>query len=410
MKTLVVSQYFWPENFRINDLVAELKARGHEVTVLTGLPNYPAGRWFDGFGLSSIGSKCRNGVKVVRVPMIRRMSGHGWQLSLNYLSYAVAASVLGPLLCRGHYDVVFVYEPSPFTVGIPASVMRWLKRAPMLFWVQDLWPESLSATGAVRSKMALSLVAKMVRAIYRRCDRVLVQSEGFIAPAIAAGADPASVRYFPNWAEDFYAPVEVAEGAAERAELPDGFRLVFGGNMGAAQSLETILEAAEILKDEQDIKWVMIGDGRRKAWMEEEARKRGLSNVQFFSRKPVEQMPRYFALADVLLATLRPDPVFAQTVPSKVQSYLACGRPVVAALDGEGARLVREAGAGLAVAAGDATALAEAVRHLYQMEPHQRAEMGRAGRAYYETHFLRKRLVDRLEGWMRELVEPGESR
>jgi len=407
MKILIVSQYFWPENFRINDLARELKDRGHQVTVLTGIPNYPVGRWFEGYGIASCGQENWEGVRIVRVPMVRRMSGRGWQLALNYMSYAVAASLLGPLWCRGRFDVVFAYEPSPFTVGIPALVMRRLKRAPMMFWVQDLWPESLKAAGAVRSKFILKAVGRMVRWIYTRCNLVLVQSEAFIEPAVAAGAVSERIHYFPNWAEDFYRPVTLVEGAPERAEMPDGFRVMFAGNMGEAQSLQTILGAAERLRNDRDIHWIMIGDGRRKEWMQEEAAKRGLDRIHFPGSFAAQRMPFFFSQAEALLVTLKQDETFARVVPSKVQSYMACGRPIVAALDGEGRRVIEMAHAGIAAAAEDAQGLADAVLHLYNLKPSERQAMGGAGQAYYEAHFKRDLLVNQLEQWMRELAEEG---
>ena len=409
MNILIVTQYFQPESFRINDLAQQLKTRGHTVTVLTGLPNYPTGHWFDGYGLTSCGRENWEGIDIIRVPMMRRMSARSWQLALNYLSYAVTASLLGPILCRGHFDIVFAYEPSPFTVGIPAATMRWVKKAPMMFWVQDLWPESLIATGSVHSHTVLKLVGRMVRAIYRRCDQVLLQSEAFVEPAVTAGADKSRIRFFPNWAEEFYQPVELSENATERREMPEGFRVAFAGNLGAAQSLEIIVEAAEQLRDIGSIQWVMIGEGRRKKWMQDEVKERGLENViHFLGRKPSALMPQYFALADVLLATLRPEPVFSLTIPSKIQTYLACARPIVAALDGEGARIINESGSGIAVDAGDAEGLAKAVKQLYETSSTERYLMGKQGRIYYEQHFEREMLVDRLESWMREILRKQE--
>ena len=405
MNILVVSQYFWPENFRINDLVQELKARGHDLTVLTGLPNYPTGQWFSGYGLSAVGRNSWNKVNVVRVPVMRRMSAKGWQLALNYLSFAFSASLFGPMLCRGKFDLIFVFEPSPFTVGVPGMVMRKIKRAPMLFWVQDLWPESLIATGAVRSQTILTIVGRMVRAIYRRCDQVLVQSMGFIEPAVKAGARRENIRYFPNWAEDFYHPFKLSPNAAQFSEVPEGFCIIFAGNLGTAQSLETIIGAAELLRNINGIQWVVIGDGRRHDWMKSEIRRKGLDQtVHFLGRKPPEEMPKYFALADVLLATLRAEPVFSLTIPSKIQTYLACGRPIVAALDGEGARIINESGGGIAVNAGDAAGLARAVKQMYDMSPQERNLIAKKARIYYEDHFDRKKLVQQLEHWMQESV------
>jgi len=407
LKILVVSQYFWPEQFRINDLVQGLKERGHDVTVLTGMPNYPGGKLFDGYSWWKKRHEQFDGVPVYRVPLFLRRQGRGWQLALNYLSFVLFGCLLAPWYFRKHdFDVIFVFEPSPFTVGLPAILMRRLKRAPLLFWVQDLWPESLSAAGAVRSPAILGQVGRMVRWMYQRCDRVLVQSEAFTEPAIQAGARADDIRYYPNWAESFYRPLARSEADTQGVMLPEGFRVLFAGNLGEAQSLDTIVAAAGLLKHEVAIQWVIVGDGRRGSWMRDEVKRQGLEqHVCFTGSFSAEAMPGFFAAADALLVTLKADEVFAQTIPSKVQSYMACGRPLVAALNGEGARIIQESGGGVAVAAGDAGALAAAVLELYNMSPDERTHMALSARAYYDSQFERDMLVERLEAWMRELQE-----
>jgi colanic acid biosynthesis glycosyl transferase WcaI len=270
--------------------------------------------------------------------------------------------------------------------------------------VQDLWPESLSATGAVNSGFLLGLVGLVVRWIYRGSDLILAQSQAFFSSIEKYGGAAEKLVYFPNSAADFYRPVTVEAGAAERTLLPRGFRLTFAGNIGAAQDFETILSAAELLKDYQELHWIILGDGRRRAWVEEQVGARGLTGtVHLLGRYPEEAMPRFFALADALLVTLRKEPIFALTIPSKVQSYLACGRPIVAALDGEGARVVEESFAGLAGPAGDPEALAANVLALYRLSQSERRAMGLRGRAYFEQHFEPERLLDRLEELMREV-------
>jgi glycosyltransferase involved in cell wall biosynthesis len=251
----------------------------------------------------------------------------------------------------------------------------------------------------------LNAVGRLVRFIYRRCDRVLVQSRRFVEPVAAAGARPEDVRYLPNWAESLYRPLELEPEAPERSEVPPGFRVVFGGNIGAAQSFETILEAAERLRGLPAVHWVVLGDGHRRAWVEAEVRRRGLeAAVHLLGSRPVGAMPRYFALADVLLVTLRRDPIFELTIPTKLQSYLACGRAVMAALDGEGARVVEEAGAGLTCPAEDPAALADGIRRLHAAGDAHRRMLGRRGREYFEAHFERERLVTRTEELMAEVV------
>ncbi len=345
-------------------------------------------------------------MRVIRVPLLPRGNGGAVRLALNFSSFALFASLLAPLLCRGAYDAILVYEPSPITVGLPAVVLKWTKRAPLLFWVQDLWPENLAATGMVRAPWVLDLVARFARFVYRRSDLVLVQSEAFTAPITALGIEAAKILYYPNSAESIYRPVPVEMPPPPgQLPLPDGFRVMFAGNIGAAQDFETILGAAELTREERNVHWTIVGDGRMHSWVASEIARRGLAGtVHLLGRHPMESMPPLFARADALLVTLRNEPVFALTIPSKLQSYLACGRPILAALDGEGARVVRESGAGVAVRAGDARALAAAALELARMPRAEREAMGERGRRYFERHFERELLLARLEGWMADLV------
>lgn len=406
MKILLVTQYFWPENFRINDVALGLIERGHALTVLTGKPNYPSGRFFPGYGFLGRASEDFHGAAVRRVPLVPRGAGGALRLALNYASFACAATLLGPLLCRERYDAIFVYEPSPITVGLPALWLKRLRGSPVLFWVQDLWPESLLATGAIRSPALLGLVARLVRFIYRGCDRILAQSRAFVAPIQALGVEAERILYYPNSAESLYRPAVPGPQARADAGLPAGFVVMFAGNIGAAQDFETIIQAADRLKSHDDIHWVILGEGRTLPWVEQQVTGRGLVRTfHLLGPHPVEAMPRFFAMADAMLVTLRKEPIFGLTIPSKVQSYLACGRPILAGLDGEGARVVVEAGVGLAVPAQDPQALAGAVLALARMDARAREAMGASGRAYFEAHFEREMLLDRLEGWLRQVSD-----
>ena len=396
MRILVLSQYFWPENFRINDVVEGLASRGHQVTVYTGLPNYPTGSFFDGYSAFGPFTGDFHGVKVRRVPLIPRGKGGSVRLALNYLSHALMATLLAPF--QPKCDVILVFEPSPMTIGVPARALRALKGAPLVFWVQDLWPESLSATGAVRSRMVLALVDRLIKWVYRGCDRVLVQSEAFIPSVEAHGVPRERIRYLPNSAEAFYRKMK----PEPESELPPGFRVMYAGNIGAAQDFATILAAAERLRDEKHIQWIVLGDGRMRGWVEGEVKRRSLANVHLLGQRPPESMPRYFAHADVLLATLARQPIFAYTIPSKIQSYLACGRPVIAAMEGEGGRIIRSAGAGWAVPPEDPAALAEAVRAASRLARSELDAMGNRGEAWFREHFEREKLLSRLESFLQE--------
>ncbi|MFO0524182.1 MAG: glycosyltransferase family 4 protein [bacterium] len=415
MKLLVVTQYFHPENFRINDLVEGMVARGHEVTVLTGLPNYPGGRWHDGYRpLFGPWRERLFGASVIRVPMMARGRAAGWRLALNYLSFAFAASTIGALRAHGRYDAIFVFEPSPVTVGIPATVCRALTGAPILFWVLDLWPESVVAASGLRARWARGPVDALTRWRYRRCDRVLAQSRAFFGPLERQGVTAAQLRYFPSWAESVYRPVdrEVASRGNGIAPLtpvlPAGFKVLFAGNIGVAQDFPTILAAAERLRERRDIHWVIAGDGRMRGWVQEEIERRRLGRtVRLLGALPMADMPNLFARVDALLVTLRDEPIFALTIPGKIQSYLACGRPVIAALNGEGADVIRRARAGVACNAEDPEALARAVVQMAALPAAEREAIGARARACYLAQFDREQAFRQLERWMAELRKPG---
>jgi colanic acid biosynthesis glycosyl transferase WcaI len=398
MNILIVTNHFWPENFIINILARGLHNRGHKVTVLSGIPNYPKGHFFPGYGVFQKRIDNYQGIKVLHVPLIPRGQGNPLRLVLNYASFALCGSLLAPFWCRDKFDAILVYETSPITVGLPAIALKRLRSIPIVFWVQDLWPESLSATGAVHSPLILALVAILVRWIYQECDIILCQSRAFAPSIHNLGGDPERIVYFPNSAEEFYQPVTLTAEAPERALIPPGFCLMFAGNIGAAQDFGTILAALERLRDYPDIHLVVFGDGRMRPWVESQVAERGLGGqVHLLGRYPPQAMPGFFSLASALLVTLKREPIFALTIPSKVQPYLACGRPIVAALDGEGAGAIREAGAGLTCPAGDPVALAQTILAMYQLSEAERQTMGSQGRAYFEAHFESEMLLNRLE-------------
>jgi colanic acid biosynthesis glycosyl transferase WcaI len=315
VRLLVVSQYFWPEDFRINELVSELVRRGHDITVLTGKPNYPDGSVFPEFRKDPEGFSTYHGARIVRVPMLARGRG-AIRLSLNYASYAASATLFGALRLAGdHFDAVFVFEPSPVTVGFPAITLRGLKRWPVAFWVLDQWPETLAAVGAVKSRLGLRLAGGLVSFIYSRCDLILAQSRSMVRQIRKYCGDTKRVVYFPNWAESAY----VAESAVPAPEVPawrGSFTVMFAGNVGESQNFPAILDAAERLRSNNDIRWVIVGHGRASAWVKEEVDRRGLQkNFLLLGRFPLERMPSFYRHADALLVSLKSDPIFSMTVP-----------------------------------------------------------------------------------------------
>ena len=402
VRLLVVTQYFWPENFRINDLVSELVRRGHQVTVLTGVPNYPDGQVFTAFKSDASQFSRYAGAYVHRVPMLPRGKG-GMRLFLNYLTFAISASTVGVWKLRGlHFDAIFAYEPSPITVGLPAVTLRRTKNASLLFWVQDLWPETLQAVGAVNSPLLLSVVGKLVSFIYMRCDVILAQSKSFIPQILKYAPSGSRVLFFPNWSEKMPASDEV-NLAPEVPSETDRFTVMFAGNIGDAQDFPAILAAAERLKG-YAIRWLIVGDGRMASWVLEEINKRELQDqVLMLGRFPSERMPSFFRHADALLVSLKDESIFGMTIPSKLQTYLSAGIPVIAMLNGEGSDVVRESGSGITCGAGDHEGLAKAVLKLSKATPEERLEMGRTGQELSQREFDRDTLINRLEGWIGEL-------
>jgi len=300
------------------------------------------------------------------------------------------------------FDVIFIYAPSPILQAIPAIFIGWLKGCPVVLWVQDLWPESLAATGHVSNRPILKMVEWVVRFIYRHADLLLVQSRAFEAP-IRALASSTPIAYFPNSVDETFAVPASGEVPAVDG-LNAVFSVMFAGNVGVAQAVEVIVEAAFLLRGNADIHFVVLGEGSRWEWMKQEAQRQDLSNLHLPGRFPVETMPGFMQQASALLVTLADREIFKATIPSKVQAYLAAGRPILACLNGEGADLVTEAGAGLAVPAEDASALAEAILRLYRMPAGEREAMGERGRLYYAQHFSHDMLVEQLIGHLQSVM------
>ncbi|MFD2648773.1 glycosyltransferase family 4 protein [Devosia albogilva] len=405
LRVLLFSQYYWPENFIINDVVSDLRANGCEVTVLTGQPNYPDGDTFQGYRAWRFGRQRHpQGYEIVRVPVVPRKKG-GLRRVLNYASFILGAALLGPLLLRRqNFDVVFVYAVSPILQALPAILVSRIKGAALVIWVQDLWPDTLRSTGAVKSEGVINAVARVARFIYRRSDLLLAQSKGFVNPIQKVAGPGVPVLVHPNPGR------ELGEIDKEPPlQLDAGFNIVFAGNLGEAQSLQTILEAAERVNEPQ-CRFVIVGSGSRTAWLQSEIVSRGLeSRVRLVGRYPASAMPAILHQASALLVTLARSENLALTVPSKVPVYLAAGRPILASLDGEAGEIIAEAGAGFTVPAEDAAALAKAVDKLIRMTPLERTEMGNAGRAYFEARLAPKKLALQLERHLKQAVATRRS-
>lgn len=401
LRVLVVSQYFWPESFLVNDVVEDLQAIDCEITVLTGQPNYPEGRIFPGYSALGSGRASSPGqYDLFRVPVVPRGSG-GLRRVANYLSFVVSAASLGLFLLRGkRFDVVFVYAVSPILQALPAIILARVKRAALVVWVQDLWPDTLKSTGYVTNERVLGWVGTMTRYIYRQCDLILAQSIGFVAKIRELADSPVAIEVHYNPGQRQPAGSDMV---GDGPQLPEGFNVVFAGNLGTAQSLETVLDAAEILGDTA-CQFVIVGSGSRSEWLVAEVARRDLANVHILGRFPTQTMPAIFNQASALLVTLARSENLALTIPSKIPAYLAAGRPVIACLDGEAAEMIKNSGAGLAVPAEDAEALAGAIRTLMASPEQARLDMGRAGKGYYREYFAPWRLAESLKRHLEHAV------
>lgn len=397
MRVLLVSQHFWPEEFYINAVVTGLVRKGVEVDVLTGKPNYPEGFLYAGYDPIELSEEEWSGAHIFRVPIFLRGQKKANKLVLNYLSYIFSASILGAWLLRKRkYDLIFVYGTSPILQAIPGIFLSWRKKCKIIVWVQDLWPDSLKATGYIRNEHLLRCVKTVVGWIYRQSDLILVQSRAFVTRVKDLAPDVV-VKYQPNSVNAVFSESKV-DGASElnTQELDDSFTVVFAGNVGLGQSVDVIVEAATKLLSYPQIRFVVIGHGSRWEWMNEEVKSRQLSNFHMPGRFPIEVMPDFLNKASALLVTLGDEPILSLTIPNKIQAYMAIGRPIIACLNGEGARLVQESGSGFSVAANDVDGLVTAILRLYKMPQSERAAMGIAGRNYFLKHFKHETLLDNL--------------
>lgn len=408
MRVLIMSQYFWPESFRVNEIASSLKAQEHDVEVLTGNPNYPEGKFFPGYGAWLIKKEFWKNIPIYRLPILARGNKSSIRLVLNYFSFIFSGLLLTPFwLRKKKYDVIFVYGVSPIFQVIPASFLGWLKGVPVVLWVQDIWPQSAEATGHVKSTWVLKILEKLVQFSYAHTDLILVQSQAFIGP-VSKLAPNIPVLYYPNSVDkSFYEPRKLISPDID--SLKSGFTILFAGNVGEAQSMETIISAAQELLPYPQIKIVIIGSGSKIDWLSNEIKRKSLGNIFLEGRYPLETMPILMRQASVLLVSLTDQPIFSLTVPNKVQAYLAVGRPVIASLNGEGARIINEAKAGFSVLAEDAKGLAEAILKMYRMTDEERSQFGKNGRAYFKKNFDEDVLITDLIKHFECLVAKDKS-
>ncbi len=404
MRIVILTQYYPPEPIpKPHELARGLTDRGHKVTVVTGFPNYPAGKFYAGTRVRIWKWDSVDGIRVLRLPLYPDHSRSAVRRTLNYGSFAISAALLGIVL-GGPVDAMVAEHP-PLTTGLSAWVLGRVRRTPFLFAVNDLWPESVEATGMVRSRNLLRWMGRLERFVYGRSAAIAVISNGVKRNLVEKGVPPDKVHVISHWADEtLYRPVSRDSNLARELGMAGRFNVVFAGQLGLAQGLDVVLDAAEELSNLPDAQFVLVGDGTDADRLRRVAGERGLNNIRFLGRQPAARMPHIFAISDILMVHLRDEPLFRITIPSKTMAYMACGRPVLMAVEGDAADVIRAAGAGVTCRSGDAKDLAETVRRLRAMDRAELERMGRAGREDFLTSYSRGVLLDRYEAILSGLV------
>ena len=396
MKILLVTQYFYPEVFKSNDLAFELVKRGHQVDALVGIPNYPEGKYFKGYGIFKKRHEVVNGVNVYRVFQTPRGKG-GWRLPMNYLTFVFfgCLRVLFHFAWKKKYDCIIGHEPSPIFQAYPALLLRKLHKIPFYYWIMDLWPDAMKSGGGVKNHKLLNYVDGLVKGIYRQTDKILITSKRFRESIAAKGDFADKIIYFPNWSDD----ILQMDDNYKIPQLPDGFKIMIAGNLGKSQNLEAVTEVILGLKDIPEVKWVFVGGGSRREWLESFIKENGLEDrAVCLGQYPFKAMPAFYKQADAMLVTLRSGfPHLDAVVPARLQSYMSAGRPVLAMIGCGGADIIEESQCGYAVPAGDSKALIAVIKNKVLTNRKSFMKMGENGRVFYMKHYRLNDCIDNLE-------------
>lgn len=398
MNILVISQYFFPEQFLINDITKELVNRGHNVTVLTGLPNYPNGEVPKDYKWFKNRREVINGVEVYRSFEIGRRTGT-LSLFLNYVSYALSASIR-VLFSNKHFNIIFCYQVSPITMGIPSIIARRKFKAPILLYCLDLFPESVKSHTKNNENIVYKAVHRLSKYIYTKCDKIAVSSKSFITYLTKVNDVEASrLSYLPQYASDILLSKNLTSSNNGSIDF------MFAGNIGYGQNIECIIDAVEIIKDVPNFTVHIVGDGSRLPYIKELVNKKGLiDKFTFHGKHPSEEMHRFYKLADVLLITLRSDNYVSNTIPGKLQTYLTTGKTIIGAINGDGQEIIKESQCGLCVNAGDAEGLAWAMRE-FILNIDNFGDCGLNAQKYYLENFTAESFYASLTKMMNDLVE-----
>lgn len=400
MHILVVSQYFYPESFRINDMATEWVKRGYKVTVLTGIPNYPMGKFFPGYSWRKKRKETWNGIDIIRIPLIAR--GHSSiGMVLNYYSFPISGWFWNRFN-KVKADIVFSFETSPMTqVKIGCGYAKKHK-VPHFAYIQDLWPENVETVTGIHSRLIIGPIDRMVDKIYKKLDKIFVTSPSFVKAVVNRkhSVDPSKVHYWPQYAEEFYRPME--KQRIEGIPDDDSFKVAFTGNIGTAQGLDILPKTAKLLKEER-VKFVIVGDGRYQAEFEKHIDECGVRDMFILiPRVPANQIPRILSACDAGFISFNKTPLWEMTIPAKLQSYMACGKAIIASASGETRRIVEESKCGICCEIGSAKALSAGIKLMMNSDV---TSMGRKAREYFVVQFKKQELMDKMDKYITEYTK-----
>lgn len=404
MDILIITPYFYPENFRINDLAVYLANNNHDISVLAPIPNYPEGKFFKGYGIKTKRKESWKKVKIYRSILIPRGSGSNLRLAISWISSIFGNLLTSHFIMKRKFDLIFVYGPSPFTICLPAIYIKKLKKIPICFWVLDLWPESVQSAGNLNTSIIPKFLLPFVKFTYNNCDKILVSSPGFIQSIKGKNIKSKKIDFFPQWAEPIFKKIDYPKNSLSM--LPKGsFVVMFAGNIGEAQGFPAILEAAKILKNNKKIQWVIIGSGRKEKWVKDKINELGLDDVfHMIGRLPLSDMPNYYAQASAMLISLKKEHIFSITIPAKLQSYLACAKPILAMIDGSTSNIVNNYKAGLTCNSEDANKLSKNILSMSEMSNSDIDQFGQNAYNLYLEKFERNKLFLKLEDIFSQLI------